>query len=1123
MEIKQSDKELKKIIDTISSAHSDFLTYCAESGKAYVSDVTSMDYVAFRTMYGKSKEYIRELRLEMENGTCKSNADEGNAHDIKENVNNSLSLDEMNTVKCDNSVTLSTEHRIQTDERTLSKRFHVIASDFSTVGINELNLSGRPTNCLKRIKCKTLADILLMSEDELQNIRNMGSKSKEEIVQAVKKYISNISTSEETIAKRFHVIPSDFSTLSIDELNLSVRPTNCLHSVKCKTIMDILLMSEDDLQNIRNMGSKSKKEIIQAIEKYISNHKGSTDTGMTRERLNSKRIKLTSYLKKAVEGLLRDESYDLECLSANQISAFMSVKEAVNTIGVELCKAAYDNPDYNVKVCNMLWDYSRKISSYEEIEKKIKLLPAHIRNLSILPFIEIYERKTNEGLSWLISQCSPETQIQGLLEIFNLKADNENSLLKLDELGTFLDWMNFDIIEIASLIWQNFLDSIKSERTRSIFFMRAEGKTLEEIGKAYNVSRERIRQIEKKTFKSFWWQYHHQDYDVVMLTYAILEGKDTISFKDLQEIIGDFSIILWNCLKHDPKHGNYYYSKMMDMIIIRHEHVRNINDNSLLRLKQKFQEEIPSFFEISQKEEILSKFIQKNSPSSVASKALVERLFENSYKKSGSFYYKGRITVTYMCEYILKNRFQSGFKIADDYEADRFREYMKEIFGNTSTITNRALDAVISKVGILCDRGKYIHPDFIQIEHRIIDAINRYIERSDRVVFPYGEIYEELQDLLLGTQITNRYLLQGALKKYGCAYRTDRDNIKKNESATFVDELDAFVEEYGVVHKSQIFDEFKSLGEAGLGQVVARSSNVFNIDQGYYIHVSQFDIHPEDYESIRKYLQEACRDVPITIAAIYNDGISRFPDFISRNDFDDSNRLFAALQYMFQTEFKFSRPYIGKLDEESITSKSVLLQYLEEYDSIEIEELVDICDENSIHYTSINYLVQNLMPEYIRVGISTVMKKELTGISDDVVDSTVETIQEMIDTNEYIASAKINDFLWFPQIDIDWNEFLLENIIALSHKIQIIYRSGNQSGHANAIYVSDEYKNDNFESFLIKLLNREVQKGSFTSKNDMTEWLKEEGLIVKKLPIFLESDKYFYVDSTGVHRTEKDS
>ena len=80
--------------------------------------------------------------------------------------------------------------------------------------------------------------------------------------------------------------------------------------------------------------------------------------------------------------------------------------------------------------------------------------------------------------------------------------------------------------------------------------------------------------------------------------------------------------------------------------------------------------------------------------------------------------------------------------------------------------------------------------------------------------------------------------------------------------------------------------------------------------------------------------------------------------------------------------------------------------------------------------------------------------------------------------------------------------------------------TGDPLKHSNAIYVSEDYQKDSLTSFLIKILKDEVLKGTFTSKTDMKDWLKEKGLIERKMPNFLESAKYFYVNETGVHCAE---
>ena len=49
--------------------------------------------------------------------------------------------------------------------------------------IEELDLSERPRNCLKRAQINTIGELLLRSTDDLMNITNFGQKSLDEILQ----------------------------------------------------------------------------------------------------------------------------------------------------------------------------------------------------------------------------------------------------------------------------------------------------------------------------------------------------------------------------------------------------------------------------------------------------------------------------------------------------------------------------------------------------------------------------------------------------------------------------------------------------------------------------------------------------------------------------------------------------------------------------------------------------------------------------------------------------------------------------------------------------------------------------------------------------------------------------
>jgi DNA-directed RNA polymerase subunit alpha len=54
------------------------------------------------------------------------------------------------------------------------------------IPIEELQLSVRAYNCLKRAQINTVADLLLYTEEDLLEIKNFGQKSAEEVVQALK-------------------------------------------------------------------------------------------------------------------------------------------------------------------------------------------------------------------------------------------------------------------------------------------------------------------------------------------------------------------------------------------------------------------------------------------------------------------------------------------------------------------------------------------------------------------------------------------------------------------------------------------------------------------------------------------------------------------------------------------------------------------------------------------------------------------------------------------------------------------------------------------------------------------------------------------------------------------------
>lgn len=63
------DMDRVRIADVITAEYSDFLSFCSASGKIFISELTNVDFVAFRTSSGQSRDYIKSIRA-MLIGSC---------------------------------------------------------------------------------------------------------------------------------------------------------------------------------------------------------------------------------------------------------------------------------------------------------------------------------------------------------------------------------------------------------------------------------------------------------------------------------------------------------------------------------------------------------------------------------------------------------------------------------------------------------------------------------------------------------------------------------------------------------------------------------------------------------------------------------------------------------------------------------------------------------------------------------------------------------------------------------------------------------------------------------------------------------------------------------------------
>lgn len=131
--------------------------------------------------------------------------------------------------------------------------------DSAAISLDGIGLSNRSRNNLKRAGMRTLLELLQSNDKDIRNIQGLGLKSYEEVC----KRRDELKAVLEDGSK----LKEHLESFRLEELNLSTRSFNCLKRAHKNTLLDIVLMSDDELKNINNLGVKCFDEIREKSNK----------------------------------------------------------------------------------------------------------------------------------------------------------------------------------------------------------------------------------------------------------------------------------------------------------------------------------------------------------------------------------------------------------------------------------------------------------------------------------------------------------------------------------------------------------------------------------------------------------------------------------------------------------------------------------------------------------------------------------------------------------------------------------------------------------------------------------------------------------------------------------------
>ena len=800
----------------------------------------------------------------------------------------------------------------------------------------------------------------------------------------------------ETYATMYELDIEALTGIEIDKEAFSFRTNKRLENAQIKTIFDLAMRTPEELMAIEGFGAGCQREVAQYMQSLKSKdrndfEKKKSSIGLPRELID-----------KIFNG---DFSIDLESISDKQSKLIKKCQNAYDFLEKDLIVACKEETKKVITIVECLNAFTYKSQKIDNLKKQINV---NYLGCKVKHFISAFSVNSNTEKD-LLALCVDDDETLDAY-ILDLKFNNiDDYALKIAY--KFLAWCSFDVREEIS----NFKSIYeKNEREYQVLKERAKRKTLEQIGEQFEVTRERIRQIEKKGTRKFEiWQKKHR---ILLKIYAIRNGDDVLTPLELSEYFGDETELLTHLYRNNAS-GDITYDKQLDVFIV--------GDNNATDRVNEFIDSLPETF----REDNYDEYIRQGVEEFDLSEELLVKAFSDSYRVTGNIYHRSKLTLTTLYYQVLKNCFPDGLHIYDTDEIKKFRQAAKEEYDIDITGSDRSIIAILFKVGILCERGTYKADEGIDLSNELAKKIEDYIDNSEHPVFMTNTIYSVFEKELLEEGVDNKYFLQGLLhKRFDGKWIFRRDYISKDESFTTVyASLVEFIKNSTYpVSKEDIYRAYPGITEIVIN-IATGDKDILNLF-GVYIHSSKLNISAKEKMYLHKKTEEALEKENIThCKEVYENVMQDYPDLLINNYVNYSFSMYSLLEYLFGDEYSFSRPFIARKGVEITKANTVIQQMVSEADDIEIDTIQRFAKEHHIVIDNILDLVDSCNETHLLINDLELKRIEDIGITEDKVIIIEDILDNEINTTIPVAQLKcINQF---PGINYDWNEWLIYSII----------------------------------------------------------------------------------------------
>lgn len=701
------------------------------------------------------------------------------------------------------------------------------------------------------------------------------------------------------------------------------------------------------------------------------------------------------------------------------------------------------------------------------------------------------------GLSERTSKRLIEKGFRTFGDIKKAEAAELNSVLGYNNICRFEELTHIFELSIRENFF-NYIQEQKDSREIQIAIRRIHGECLQKIGEAYDISRERIRQVESKLIERF-------DSIIPYLIRDLL-GRKYFEGIDLVEILGDNLgtdvVIFW--LKN--KETVCEYLDFADVYVVAPKF--NVEETITELIKDFVGEGIDLYDNL----ECFEDLMQENGFEYIDEGMLLNLLEKNNYSIYGSYAVPHKCRYGKLCEMEIERAFPKGIKLFDEDEEDlsKLRELVAKRFGNVELPENtRAISCALSRYLVLCDRGKYIAQKNIEVDTKVIDEIKEYIDGNSRKEVPYQELFESFKDKLAASgNVNNSDFLHGVLMMlYPEDYQySNKDYLTKlgdqYKSISISERIKSVIRSKNMpVPRKELCKQLLGLSETTVNSVACQDADIILAGQNTFFLITEMNISEEWLSKVRDIIDEIIdKNLGICNAMmLYQELEFNNPNLLDCLICPNYSILYSVIEKKFQDIYDFRRPHIvkkGLLGE--VSTSSIIMYIMNNPDVLNYHEYEEIGKSLSWSSSSISSTFNEIVEGCIKVDADTFVREKVINISDDNLD----LIRKIIESNlkdGVCPIASFKDWESLPNIGYEWNVFLLKDIVSkYIDTLHIVEQRIIDRRYEKGIIVGNELSIHDFVDAIIYMMK---DRGVYEMSEDcMYKFLKDSGVIIKMIP-----------------------